>query len=67
LTYDDFRNADEIFSTGNFQKVAPITRIDERPLPPGPIYKTARALYWEFAHGVPQLQNSANLQQLRNR
>ncbi len=49
LTYDDFRTADEIFSTGNFQKVAPMTRIDERPLQPGPIYKKARALYWEFA------------------
>jgi branched-chain amino acid aminotransferase len=27
-----------------------MTRIDERPLQPGPIYKKARALYWEFAH-----------------
>ncbi len=50
LTYDDFRTADEIFSTGNFQKVAPMTRIDERALQPGPVYKKARALYWEFAH-----------------
>jgi branched-chain amino acid aminotransferase len=50
LTYNDFKTADEIFSTGNFQKVAPMTRIDERPLPPGPIYKMARVLYWEFAH-----------------
>jgi branched-chain amino acid aminotransferase len=50
LTYDDFKSADEIFSTGNFQKVAAVTRIDERPLPPGPVYKMARALYWEFAH-----------------
>jgi branched-chain amino acid aminotransferase len=50
LNYDDFKTADEIFSTGNLQKVAPMTRIDERSLPPGPIYKMARALYWEFAH-----------------
>jgi branched-chain amino acid aminotransferase len=50
LTYDDFKAADEIFLTGNFQKVAPVTRIDERPLPPGPIYQKARSLYWEFAH-----------------
>jgi branched-chain amino acid aminotransferase len=50
LTYDDFKAADEIFSTGNFQKVAPVTRIDARPLPPGPIYQKARTLYWEFAH-----------------
>jgi branched-chain amino acid aminotransferase len=52
LTYDDFKRADEIFSTGNFQKVAPVTRIDERPLTPGPVYQKARTLYWEFAHGA---------------
>jgi len=52
LTYDDFKRADEIFSTGNFQKIAPVTRIDERPLTPGPIYQKARTLYWEFAHGA---------------
>ena len=45
------RAADEIFSTGNFSKVSPITRIDERPLQPGPFYRKARELYWEFAHG----------------
>ncbi len=50
LQYADFQSADEIFSTGNFQKVAPMTRVDDRPLQPGPIYKKARALYWEFAH-----------------
>jgi branched-chain amino acid aminotransferase len=50
LTYEDFMTADEVFSTGNFQKVAPMTRIDERILQPGPVYKKARALYWAFAH-----------------
>lgn len=50
LTYADFLTADEIFSTGNFQKVAPMTRIDDKALQPGPIYRKARALYWEFAH-----------------
>ena len=50
LSYDDFTKADEIFSTGNFQKVAPVSRIDERTLEAGPIYKRARALYWDFAH-----------------
>jgi branched-chain amino acid aminotransferase len=51
LTYADFENADEIFSSGNFSKLAPITRIDERKLEPGPFYRQARRLYWEFAHG----------------
>ena len=50
LSYADFQNADEIFSSGNFSKVSPITRIDERALPPGPLYRQARELYWAFAH-----------------
>ena len=50
MRYADFESADEIFSTGNASKVLPITRIDERSLQPGPLYRKARALYWEFAH-----------------
>jgi len=50
LTYADFLAADEIFSSGNFAKVAPIARIDDRVLKPGPFYAQARRLYWEFAH-----------------
>jgi branched-chain amino acid aminotransferase len=50
LVYRDFENADEIFSTGNYSKVTPVTRIGERALEFGPIYTKARKLYWEFAH-----------------
>jgi branched-chain amino acid aminotransferase len=50
MRYEDFERADEIFSTGNASKVLPITRIGERSLQPGPLYRKARALYWEFAH-----------------
>jgi branched-chain amino acid aminotransferase len=50
LKYRDFETADEIFSSGNFAKVAPIIRIDDRSLQPGPFYSRARKLYWEFAH-----------------
>jgi branched-chain amino acid aminotransferase len=54
LTYREFEQADEIFSTGNYSKVVPVTRIDSRSLPFGPIYTKARELYWSFAHaGVP--------------
>ena len=52
LRYVDFLAADEIFSTGNFAKVAPIIRIDDRRIEPGPFYARARKLYWEFAHDV---------------
>ena len=50
LVYSEFQAADEIFSTGNYSKVVPVTRIDNRPLPMGPFYTKARELYWAFAH-----------------
>jgi branched-chain amino acid aminotransferase len=50
LPYSAFQSADEIFSTGNYSKVVPVTRIDDRSLEPGPFYTKARELYWAFAH-----------------
>jgi branched-chain amino acid aminotransferase len=50
LSYQDFEKADEIFATGNYSKVVPVTRISDRTLPFGPIYTKARELYWAFAH-----------------
>jgi len=50
LSYQEFETADEIFSTGNYSKVVPVTRIGGRSLPFGPLYTKARQLYWEFAH-----------------
>ena len=50
LRHQDFLEADEIFSTGNYSKVVPITRIEDRALEPGPAYRLARRLYWDFAH-----------------
>jgi branched-chain amino acid aminotransferase len=50
LRYENFESADEMFSTGNASKVIPITRIGERSLQPGPLYRKARELYWAFAH-----------------
>jgi branched-chain amino acid aminotransferase len=50
LKYQDLKSADEIFSTGNYSKVVPVTRIDDRKLEFGPLYKKARELYWIFAH-----------------
>jgi branched-chain amino acid aminotransferase len=42
--------ADEVFSTGNYGKVLPVTRVEKRDLQPGPVYTRARELYWDFAH-----------------
>jgi branched-chain amino acid aminotransferase len=51
VPWADVLAADEVFSTGNYGKVIPITRIESRDLQPGPMFKKARELYWEFAHG----------------
>ena len=52
MTYQEFEAADEVFATGNYSKVVPVTRIEGRTLPFGPIYTKARELYWEFAHST---------------
>ena len=49
LGYDDLCAADEVFSTGNLGKVLPVTRIDDRDVQPGPLFRTARELYFAFA------------------
>src|SRR5271154_3730071 len=50
LSYADFETADEIFVVGNYSKVTPVRRIDARDLQPGPAFRRARELYWEYAH-----------------
>lgn len=50
LTFADFDAADEIFAVGNFGKVMPVRRIEGSDLQPGPAYRRARELYWDFAH-----------------
>lgn len=51
LGWKDFLAADEVFQSGNYGKVLPITRVGDRTLQPGPFYRRARELYWDFAHG----------------
>lgn len=53
--WKDFCEADEVFSTGNWAKVAPITRVEDRDLQPGPVYARARELYWNYSHTVGKL------------
>lgn len=50
LTVEDFREADEIFSSGNISKVVPVIAFDDRRLEYGPIARKARALYMDWAH-----------------
>ena len=49
LTRADVMAADEVFSTGNYGKIMPISRVEDRAMQPGPIYRRARQLYWDFA------------------
>jgi branched-chain amino acid aminotransferase len=50
LSFADFDAADEIFVVGNFGKVTPVRRIEQRDLQPGPAFRRARELYWAYAH-----------------
>ncbi|UMY15554.1 branched-chain amino acid aminotransferase [Methylobacterium organophilum] len=50
LAYADFLQADEVFTAGNFAKVAPVIGLDEIRFEPGPLFRRARQLYWDFAH-----------------
>jgi branched-chain amino acid aminotransferase len=50
LRFEDFKDADEIFTSGNYAKTTPVIRIADRDLQPGPIARKARELYWAFAH-----------------
>jgi branched-chain amino acid aminotransferase len=60
LSYQELLKADEIFSTGNYSKVVPITRIEDRSLEFGPFYKKARELYWAFAHSKQAAELTAS-------
>jgi len=49
LSFDDFRAADEVFMTGNLNKVTPVSEFDGTHYQHGPIAKRARDLYWDWA------------------
>ena len=49
LNFKDFEDADEIFMSGNMNKVTPVTAFDEHQYQVGPISKKTRRLYWDWA------------------
>jgi branched-chain amino acid aminotransferase len=49
LSFEDFRHADEVFMTGNLNKVTPVVEFDGTNYQHGPIARRARALYWDWA------------------
>ena len=63
LRYRDFETADEIFATGNASKVLPVTRIGERSLQPGPMFRKARALLGVCARLTPAGRSQPRLRE----
>lgn len=51
VTRQDVMEADEVFNTGNYGKVMPVNRVEDRELQPGPVARQARELYFEYAEG----------------
>ncbi len=49
VTVADLKDADEVFSSGNYAKVASAIKLEDRDLQPGPMATQAFELYMEFA------------------
>lgn len=49
LSFDDFREADEVFLSGNMMKVTPVTAFDDRQYQVGPVTRRVRDMYWDWA------------------
>lgn len=54
LSFDDFRNADEVFLSGNMSKVTPVTAFDDTHYQHGPVARRVREMYWDWALSAPQ-------------
>lgn len=52
LTFDDFRQADEVFLSGNMMKVTPVTAFEDTNYQVGPMTRRVRDLYWDWAHST---------------
>lgn len=49
LSFDDFRDADEVFMSGNMNKVTPVTEFDGTNYQIGPVTRRVRDMYWDWA------------------
>ncbi|RAP41252.1 branched chain amino acid aminotransferase [Rhodovulum viride] len=52
LSFDDVRQADEVFLSGNMMKVTPVKAFDDVQYQPGPLTAKVRELYWDWAHSA---------------
>ena len=49
LSFQDFETADEVFMSGNMNKVTPVTAFNERQYQVGPMTRKVREMYWDWA------------------
>ncbi len=49
IDFAELLDADEVFSSGNYAKVQPCVRLEDRAFRPGPVYARTRELYFAFA------------------
>lgn len=49
LSFEDFRNADEVFMSGNMNKVTPVSEFDGTHYQTGPVTRRVREMYWDWA------------------
>lgn len=54
LSFEDFHGADEVFMSGNMNKVTPIVSFDDTTYAIGPVTRQAREMYWDWALGQRQ-------------
>ncbi|MDE0590357.1 branched-chain amino acid aminotransferase [Halocynthiibacter sp. C4] len=54
LQLDDFHEADEVFLTGNMNKITPVSAFDDTQYQTGPITKRLKQLYWDWARSLPK-------------
>ncbi|MDP9835766.1 branched-chain amino acid aminotransferase [Neorhizobium huautlense] len=52
VTVEDVAKADEIFTSGNYSKIVPVNKFEDRELQPGPIAAKALELYMEWANAA---------------
>ena len=49
MSFQDFHDADEVFTSGNMMKVTPVSAFDDTNYQVGPITKRVREMYWDWA------------------
>lgn len=52
LSFADFEAADEVFLSGNMNKVTPVVGFEDTSYQVGPVTRRVREMYWDWAHSA---------------